>query len=98
MSHPAPAGDPMPDRDPRPAPHRAQPRLGRRLAPRRSLGDSTPDGGTTVPEPSLHLRCQVRLVGGEAGRALAAAQGRALADLLASVVPVEVGRGEEDTP
>lgn len=41
-----------------------------------------------VPEErgdALTVRCQVRLVGGEAGRALAAAQGRALAALLASL-------------
>jgi len=98
MSQPAPAGDSAQDQGPLQGPHRARPRLGRRPAPRRSLGDSTSDAGTTVPEPSLHLRCQVRLVGGETGRALAAAQGRALADLLACLAPVEVGQGEEDTP
>jgi hypothetical protein len=98
MSQPAPAGDSAQDQGPLQGPHRAQPRLGHRPAPLRSLSVSTPDGGAATPEPALRVRCQVRLVGGEAGRALAAAQGRALADLLASVVPVEVGRGEEDTP
>jgi len=88
MSQPAPAGDSAQDQ----GPHR------HRSAPHRSLNDSTPDGGTATPEPALRVRCHVHLVGGEAGRALAAAQGRALADLLASVVPVEVGQGEEDTP
>ena len=46
----------------------------------------------------LTLRGQLRLVGGEAGRALAAAQGRALAALLASLGDVEVGQGEEVSP
>jgi hypothetical protein len=41
---------------------------------------------------------EVRLVGGEAGRALAAAQGRALAALLASLGDVEVGQGKEVSP
>lgn len=81
----------------RPAPHRAYPRLGRGPAPHRSLGASTAKGGA-APEPWLHLRCQVRLVGGQAGRALAAGQGRALADLRACLAPIEVGRGEEDAP
>ncbi|MGH9171192.1 MAG: hypothetical protein ACRD0Z_10035 [Acidimicrobiales bacterium] len=44
----------------------------------------------------LAVRCRVRLVGGEAGRAIAAAQGRALAALLTSLGPMEVGQGEED--
>lgn len=46
----------------------------------------------------LAVRCQVHLVGGEAGRALAAAQGRALAALLATLADVEVGQGEEVSP
>ena len=47
---------------------------------------------------ALAVRCQIHLVSGEAGRALAAAQGRALAALLASVGEVEVGQGEEVSP
>jgi hypothetical protein len=98
MSQPAPARDSAQDQDPRQGPHRFPPRLGRGPAPHRSLGASTADGGAAVAEPALHLRCQVHWVGGEAGRALAAAQGRALVDLLACLAPVEVGQGEEDTP
>jgi len=101
MSQPASAGDSEQDQGVEATPHRSHPRLGRGPAPYRSLGASAPDGGPaseSAPEPWLRVRCQVRLVGGEAGRALAAAQGRALADLLASVAPVEVGQGEEDTP
>jgi hypothetical protein len=98
MSQPTPERDSAKAQGLRPAPHRAHPRLGHRPAPRRSLGATSPEARTAAGEPALHLRCQVRLVDGEAGRALAAAQGRALADLLASVAPVEVGQGEEDTP
>ena len=43
----------------------------------------------------LAVRGTVNLVGGEAGRALAAAQGRALSALLASVGEVEVEGGVE---
>ncbi|HUY23559.1 MAG TPA: hypothetical protein VMV22_14600 [Acidimicrobiales bacterium] len=55
------------------------------------------------PEPAptgsaLTVRCQVRLMGGEAGRALAAAQGRALSALLASLAETEVGQDEEVLP
>jgi hypothetical protein len=46
----------------------------------------------------LPVRMEVRLVGGEAGRALAAAQGRALSALLASLGEVEVEGGEEVLP
>ena len=46
----------------------------------------------------LTVRGQLRLVGGESGRALAAAQGRALATLLASLGDVEVGQGKEVSP
>ncbi len=49
-------------------------------------------------EHPLTVRGQLRLVGGEAGRALGAAQGRALAALLASLGDVEVGQGEEVSP
>ncbi|MGH9127665.1 MAG: hypothetical protein ACRDY2_01565 [Acidimicrobiales bacterium] len=55
----------------------------------------TPD----EPAPTgwlLTVRCQVRLVGGESGRTLADAQGRALAAVLATLGEVEVGQGEED--
>ena len=61
---------------------------------RRSAGVAEPDhSGTT-----LGVRCQARLISGQAGRALAAAQGRALAALLASLGEVEVGQGEEVSP
>jgi hypothetical protein len=46
----------------------------------------------------LEVRLHVRLARGEAGRALAAAQGRALAALLASLADPEVGQGEEVSP
>ena len=49
-------------------------------------------------EHPLTVRGRLRLVGGEAGGALAAAQGRALADLLASLGDVEVGQGKEISP
>lgn len=53
-------------------------------------------------DPDLRVRATVHLMGGEAGRALAAAQGRALRDLLAVLADVEVGhepdhaRGQEE--
>jgi len=47
---------------------------------------------------ALAVRGTVNLVGGDAGRALAAAQGRALATLLASLGDVEVGQGKEVSP
>jgi hypothetical protein len=46
----------------------------------------------------LTFRMEVRLVRGEAGRALAAAQGRALSALLASIGGTEVGQDEEVSP
>lgn len=46
--------------------------------------------------PALWVRHQVHLVGDPAGRALAAAQGRALADLLALLARVEVTQGREE--
>jgi len=49
-------------------------------------------------EHPLTVRGQLRLVGGEAGRALAAAQGKALAALLAYLGDVEVGQGKEVSP
>lgn len=98
MSQPAPEGDSAKAQGPRPAPHYSHPRLGHGPAPRRSIGASTPEARTAAAEPALHLRSRVRLVGGEAGQAVAAAQGRALADLLASLAPVEVGQEQEDTP
>lgn len=48
--------------------------------------------------PRLVLRVEVRLVAGEAGRTLAAAQGRALSALLASLCETEVGQDEEVLP
>jgi hypothetical protein len=46
----------------------------------------------------LQLRMRIRLVGGESGRALAAAQGQALRSLLASVGQTEVRPGQELSP
>ena len=77
--------------------------------PARSDGPSTEQGECQVPDhprrprgddraTSLAVRFEVRLVAGDAGRALAAAQGRALAALLASLVDMEVGQGEEVSP
>ena len=71
----------------------------RRLATTEACTRHAP--GSPDPAPSgsvLTVRCQVRLVRGEAGRALAAAQGRALAALLASLAGTEVGQGEEVSP
>ena len=61
---------------------------------RRSAETAEPDHSSTT----LGVRCQVHLIGGQAGRALAAAQGRALAALLASLGKVEVGQGKEVSP
>ncbi len=47
---------------------------------------------------ALVVRGRMRPVTGEAGRALAAAQGRALSALLASLGDVEVGQGKEVSP
>jgi len=63
----------------------------------------SPPGPEPASEPGrgehpLAVRGQLRLVGGEAGRALAAAQGRVLAALLASLGDVEVGQDEEVSP
>ncbi|MGH8994623.1 MAG: hypothetical protein ACRDYB_01045 [Acidimicrobiales bacterium] len=71
----------------------------RRLATAGACTHQSPE----PPDPasagsSLAVRCQVRLIGGESGRALAAAQGRALLALLASVGEVEVGQDEEVLP
>jgi len=76
---------------------------GAELEHRHALGRPSPPGPEPVSEPGrgehpLTLRGQLRLVGGEAGRALAAAQGRALAALLASLGDVEVGQGKEVSP
>ena len=49
-------------------------------------------------EPALTVRATVRLIGGDAGRALAAAQGRALRDLLALLADFEVGPDQRDGP
>ncbi len=75
----------------------------------RSDGSSIEPGECEVPDhprrprgddrtTSLAVRMEVRLLTGEAGRALAAAQGRALAALGASVGEVEVEGGEEVSP
>lgn len=45
-------------------------------------------------EPDLAVRFEVRTIGGEAGQALAAAQGRVLRSLLAIVTEMEVGEGD----
>jgi hypothetical protein len=60
--------------------------------------DSAPICEPGRSEHPLAVRGQLRLVGGDAGRALAAAQGKALAALLASLGDVEVGQGEEVSP
>ena len=44
----------------------------------------------------LRVRARIRLVGGEAGQALAAAQGRALRVLLADLAEGVVGPGGEE--
>ena len=61
---------------------------------RRSPEAAEPDHSSAT----LGVRYQVHLIGGQAGRALASAQGRALAALLASLGKVEVGQGEEVSP
>ena len=45
-------------------------------------------------EPALAIRFEVRTIGGEAGQALAAAQGRVVRRLLAILAEMEVGRGD----
>jgi len=73
---------------------------GAELEHRHRLARPSPPGPEPASEPGrgehpLAVRGQLRFVGGEAGRALAAAQGKALAALLASLGDVEVGQGEE---
>ncbi|MDA8317278.1 MAG: hypothetical protein M0010_19225 [Actinomycetota bacterium] len=46
----------------------------------------------------LAVRGTINLVGGEAGQALAASQGRALSALLASLGETKVRQGEEVSP
>ncbi|MDA8037828.1 MAG: hypothetical protein M0Z69_01450 [Actinomycetota bacterium] len=70
---------------------------------RHRLARPSPPGPEPGSEPgrgehTVTVRGQLRLGGGEAGRALAAAQGRALAALLACLGMVEVGQGEEVSP
>jgi hypothetical protein len=63
--------------------------------------DHRPCAGRPGAQPAgspLAVRLQVRLLSGPAGRALAGAQGVALADLLAFLGLVEVGGSEEDEP
>ena len=61
---------------------------------RRSPEAAEPDRSSAT----LGVRCQVHLISGQAGRALAVAQGRALAALLATLGEGEVGQGEEVSP
>ena len=66
-------------------------------------GRPVPTDPAPVCEPGrgdhpLTVGGQLRLVGGEAGRALAAIQGKALAALLTLLGEVEVGQGEEVSP
>ncbi len=71
----------------------------RRLATTEACTCHAPGPPDPAPSSSaLTVHCQVRLVGGEAGRALAATQGRALSALLASLCETEVGQGEEVSP
>jgi hypothetical protein len=46
-------------------------------------------------ETPLTIRFEVRTLGGDAGRALAAAQGRVVRRLLAIVAEMEVGEGDQ---
>jgi hypothetical protein len=57
-----------------------------------------PDPDPAQTGSALTVHCQVRVVGGEAGRALAAAQGRALSALLACLAETEVGQDQEVLP
>jgi len=52
--------------------------------------------GSADAAPRLSLRIEVRVVGGGEGRALAAAQGRALSEMLAVLAEMEVGQGVDD--
>jgi hypothetical protein len=73
----------------------------RRLATTEACTRHAPEPPAPHPAPTgstLTVRCQVRLVGGETGRALAVAQGRALSALLASLDETEVGQDEEVLP
>jgi hypothetical protein len=71
----------------------------RRLATTEACTRQAPGSPDPAPTGSvLTIRCQVRLVGGEAGRPLAAAQGRALSALLACLAGTEVGQDEEALP
>jgi hypothetical protein len=54
--------------------------------------------GPIAGDRDVRVRLEVRLVGGEAGRALAAAQGKALSALLATLGEVEVEGCEGVSP
>jgi hypothetical protein len=79
----------------RPADHRwadAGPRCERRRAAGKAAHSAR------SPEASLAVSYRTRTAGGEAGHALAGAQGRALTGLLSALATVEVGQGEEERP
>ena len=65
---------------------------------RRGTGNAHAPTADHGAAPPLTARMEVRLVGGEAGRALAAAQARALLAMLASAGETEVGQGKEVSP
>ena len=71
----------------------------RRVSTTEACTRRAPESADLAPTGSaLTVGWQVRLLGGEAGQALAAAQGRALSALLASLAETEVGQGEEVLP
>ncbi len=55
----------------------------------------SPPGRPADPDPHLRVRFTCRQAGGPAGRALAAAQGRAIAGLLDVLADLEVGLDRE---
>jgi hypothetical protein len=72
--------------------HRARPER------RHRAGAPAPRAVEPAQGTRLVIRMEVRLVGGAAGRVLAAAQGRALSALLATLCETEVGQDEEVSP